>query len=240
VRIVVPAVDYADFLAVTLPAWQAMFPFASITVVTAPKDRDTQALAARLGARLHITEAWYAHGHAFDKAAALDEALGITSRGNLGPPAMGERCLVADADVYPFGHLPADRLRPGAIYGCARYLCATAADLEAHRGGQTKRGALPLMLPRDRGMDAPAIVRGANKSTIRKAAKACLGYFQLFRYYPGQALGSFKTAGKYDLVFRGSFAHKVGLLDFYVLHLGDPCRANWRGRVLPRWGGVSA
>lgn len=235
-RIVLPAVEYADFLAVTLPAWQRLFAGASITVATAPQDHDTQALVARLGARLHVTEAWYRAGAHFDKAAALDEALGVTTRGNLGPPAKGERCIVADADVYPFGHLPATKLKPGAIYGCARYLCRTPADLTAHLKRQTPRARLPLMLPRYRGMDGPPVVPGANKSTTLKTAKACLGYFQLFRYYPGQTFGSHKTAGKYDLTFRNSFAHRVGLWDFYVLHLGAPCRANWRGRVLPRWG----
>jgi hypothetical protein len=234
-RLVVPSVDHADFLAATLPAWQVLLPYASITVVTAPADCATQALAARLGARVVVTSAWYAHGHTFDKAVALDEAFGFT--GNAIPkPAKGERCLAIDADVYPFGPLPAEKLRPNRIYGCARYLCATPAELEAHRAGRTKRSDLPLMLPRYRGCDAPDVVPGADKRTTRQAAKSCLGYFQLFRYYPGQTFGSFKTAGKYDIVFREAFAERVALADFYVLHLGTPSRQNWKGgRTVGGW-----
>lgn len=233
-RLVVASVDYSDFLAVTLPAWQALLPYASITVVTSPTDHATQALAAHLSARVVATSAWYRDGHTFDKGAALDQAFGF--KGNdVSPPAKGERCLSIDADVYPFGQLPTERLRPDCIYGCARYLCASQSVLEAHKAGNIKRRHLPLMLARYRGSDAPDTIPGADKRTTRQAAKACLGYFQLFRYYPGQTFGSFKTAGKYDLVFRDSFAERLALLDFYVLHLGTPSRQNWKGRTVSGW-----
>jgi hypothetical protein len=236
-RIVIPSVDYADHLAVTLPAWQAMFPAARVIVVTAPADRATQALAIHRGARVVVTSAWYANGHTFDKAAALDEGLGLKSPpGGPPPPERGERCLIADADVYPFGSLPEARLRPNTIYGCARYLCETPAALRAHIVGETKRTDLPLLLPRYRGDDGPQAVRHAAPSVVEHSAKACLGYVQLFRYYPGQTFGSYRSAGKYDIVFRDSFPKRAALPDFYVLHLGAPRRANWRGRVQPRWG----
>jgi hypothetical protein len=238
-RLVIPSVDHADFLAAILPAWQALLPNASITVVTAPKDHDTQALTTRLGARLDVTDVWYAEGHTFDKAAALDHAFGITGRATK-PPAKGERCLAIDSDVYPFGHLPEEKLQPRAIYGCARYLCATPAELEAHKAGRTKRRDLPLMLARYRGCDAPDAIVGADRATTKRAAHACLGYFQLFRYYPGQSFGSFKTAGKYDIVFREAFAKRVAIRDFYVLHLGTPSRQNWRGRTVGPWCGSHA
>lgn len=236
-RVVIPSVDYADHLAVTLPAWQQLLPGAAITVVTAPADAPTQALALELGARVVITSAWYEHGHTFDKGAALDEAFGFSGT-TIPPPERGERCLAVDADVYPFGQLPEERLRPNTIYGCARYLCASPAELEAHRRGETTRAQLPLLMPRYRGSDGPAGVVGAPQELADRTAKACLGYFQLFRYYPGQTFGSFKTAGKYDIVFRDLFARRAALRDFYVLHLGSPSRANWRGRVQPRWGGA--
>ncbi len=234
VRIVIPSVDYADYLAVTLPAWQAMFPGAAITIVTAPGDTATQALAIHYGARVVVTSAWYAGGKTFDKASALDEGFGF-KRSAVSAPSKGERCIAADADVLPFGFLPQERLKVNTVYGCARYLCSSMDELEAHRRGKTKRSTLPVMLARYRGMSAPPVLVDADKASTLKSAKACLGYFQLFRYYPGQTFGSFKTAGKYDLVFRDSFAHKVALWDFYVLHLGEPCRANWRGRVVPAW-----
>lgn len=234
-KLVVPAVDYSDLLAVTLPAWQQLLPNTAITVVTAPADAPTQALALHSGARVVVTSAWYEHGHTFDKGAALDVAFGFKGQ-SVPPPERGERCLVVDADVYPFGSLPEDRLDPRTIYGCARYLCATPADLEAHRAGKTTRAQLPLLMPRYRGSDGPEAITGADPATIERTAKACLGYFQLFRHYPGQTFGSYKTAGKYDIVFRDAFAKRAALKDFYVLHLGTPSRNNWRGRVQPKWG----
>lgn len=234
-RVVVTSVDYADYLAVTLPAWQRTLPAAAITVVTSPADAATKALGLHLGARVVVTSAWYAHGHTFDKAAAIDEAFGITGSA-VAPPERGERCLVLDADVYPFGQLPEEKLDPRTIYGCPRYLCPTPEDLAAHIAGRTARHELPLMMARYRGSDAPDAIVGADAAAIERTARSCLGYFQLFRYYPGQTFGSFKTAGKYDLVFRDLFAKRAALRDFYVLHLGTPSRQNWRGRTVSRWG----
>jgi hypothetical protein len=58
VRIVIPSVNYADMLAVSLPAWRSEFPGAEVVVVTAPADQATQETAERFGARLCVTDAW--------------------------------------------------------------------------------------------------------------------------------------------------------------------------------------
>ncbi len=207
-RIVVPAVDYADFLAVTLPAWRRLFPAADLIVVTAPRDRRTAAIARDLGVGLVVTDAWHRDGAAFNKAAALDEAFGFAGL------EAGALCLALDADVYPAGALNLEALDAGVLYGCDRFYCPTAATLER----QIRRPD-PELLDR--------MTRGARGA----------GYFQAFRARPDLTFGSYKNAGYYDLDFHRHFAGGVEALEgFYVLHLGRKSGKNWSGRTLPTWG----
>lgn len=233
VRVCVPSVRYADFLAVTLPAWRAMFETASLAVVTSPEDEETQAVARRCGVDLVVTNAWHRGGRKFDKAAALDEAFGFAG-GRRRPPKEGESLLSIDADVYPFGTLPQGRLRKDTIYGCPRYYCADMSVLNAHIKGETSLESLPLMMQRQRGISSPPEETRPDPDRLKHASKACLGYFQLWRH-TGHAFGSFPSAGGYDIAFRRQFRRRQGLEGFYVLHLGIASRKNWRGRVVPTW-----
>lgn len=233
----VPSVQYGDFLAVTLPGWRAMFPTAKLVVVTSPEDLETQEVARRNGADVVETKAWYRGGRPFDKAAALDEAFGFTERRT--QPKEGERCLAIDADVYPFGKIPSPKkLQAETIYGCPRYVCNSQADLEAHIAGTTTRDDLDLMMPRRRGVGTPAQESGAGADLIRRAGRAALGFFQLF-LYSGQRFGSFPSAGGYDIAFRNAFPHRGHFKNFYVLHLGESTRKNWKGRIVPAWGATA-
>lgn len=208
-RIVVPAVDYADMLATTIPAWRRLFPSARLTIVTAHHDRRTIALARELGAGLVVTAAWYRGGRAFDKAAALDEAFDFPTC------EPWELCIAIDADVYPFGRLELEALRAGVLYGCDRLYCESPAILERQ------------------------IARPAREELDRMTAgRRGAGYFQAFRARRDLSFGSFPTAGFYDLAFHRHFAGGVESLEgFYVLHLGRKSGKNWHGRrTLPRWG----
>jgi hypothetical protein len=231
-RIVIPSLGYGDFLAATLPAWQLRFPGATIVVVTATGDDDTADVVRHHGARLCVTDAWFAFGARLNKGWALNVGFGFT--GALTPPNRGERCLSVDADVYPFGPFP-EELAPRTLYGCPRYLCRTPEELQAHQEGRLKRHQMPVLLARYRGSDAPQGVIGAGRKTLDSAARSCLGYFQLWRHC-GFTFSSNMTAGKYDIVFRDQFEKRAALTDFYVLHLGDASRKNWSGRSVPRWG----
>jgi hypothetical protein len=236
-RVVMPSLAYGDFAAVTLPAWRALLPDAAITLVTTPDDVESQAVAAALGIDCVVTDAWRADGAVMNKAAALDVAFGL--RGDVRPrPDVHELCLSVDADVYPFGALPAaSDIAPTTLYGCARYQCDTPEQLYDHIHGRTTRRDLRLLPPRVRGESSPSEMASMSPTI---AGQRALGFFQLFRYRPGVAFGSYPTAGKYDLEFRRHFAHRVGLWSVYCLHLGELNRANWKGRVVPRWGEVSA
>ena len=232
-RVVIPSVNYADTLSVTLPAWRVLLPDARIIVVTSPSDLDTQAVAREHGAGIVVTDAWYREGAVFDKARALDEAFGFVPGGRR--PARGEACLSIDADVYPFGSLPV-RLIPRMIYGCPRYLCSSMAELAEHKAGATARSQLSLMLTRyTRPSGGPELVQGASDRLVDTCAGACLGYFQLFAHQGHESFGSYPTAALYDLKFRDQFRRRGVAPGFYVMHLGNSCRSNWTGRTVPAW-----
>jgi len=229
-RLVIPSVGYADFLAVTLPAWQRVLPDAVITVVTSATDQETEIVALEAGVDVLPSDAWTRDG-VFNKAAALDDAFGFVPR-HRRAPAPGEVCVSVDADVYPFGDWwLSDSIEPDAIYGCPRYACTPSGVLEAHINGVIPRDALALIQPKrrhDRPIETPV--------SDEQLAACCLGYVQVFQYRRGLSFGSFPTAGGYDTFFRRKFAHRRALpASCYVLHLGEQSRANWKGRVLPQW-----
>jgi hypothetical protein len=242
-RVVIPSVAYADFLAVTLPAWQQFVPEAEVTVVTTPEDADTQAVARACGATVCPTEAWTRSVPVqnvdkagrptpripvFNKALALDEAFGFRNSHREAPGA-GELCLALDADVLPAGRRwqEAD-IGAGWLYGAPRYLCATPDQCEAFLAGRTRLEAFPLMSTRMGKREPPT-------ATAEGEARKCLGYFQLFRYRPGLRFGSFADASKYDLAFRTQFAGYRRPPGFAVVHLGDRTPGNWQGRTVPPW-----
>jgi hypothetical protein len=237
VRIVIPAVSYADLLAVALPAWRALLPEASITVVTSPyeSDLETVRVALQHGARPVITDAWYRGGAAFDKGSALNLAFGFEP-GRVAPPRPREVCIATDADVVPFGRGPS-MVRKGALYGCPRYHCPDPDTLSAHRAGRLPRTALELLPPRTGGAGSEPIPHPTT-AQVRRAAGKCIGYFQMWRHAEGLRFTASRTAGGYDTRFARLFPEhrRLALLDFYLLHLGARARENWRGRVLPVWG----
>lgn len=230
--IVIPSVGYADFLAVTLPAWQAFAPNARIRVVTSPDDRETFRVASDAGVGCVVTDVWHRGGALFNKAEALDEAFEL--RNPLGPTSTA--CLATDADVVPVGRLPDLQLSRGVLYGCARYACDTPADLARVRAGELGLEQLPLLLARHHGENRPRRQWPHTAADAVQVARAGLGYFQLFAWRPGLRFGSSQTAGGYDQRFAGQFTLRTPLPGVAVLHLGAQDRANWTGRVVPRWG----
>lgn len=229
-RAVLPSVQYADFLAVTLPAWLACLPARSLAVVTAPEDTATARVAADYGVPCLITDAWRRPvpvanprpgGPVFNKGLALDEAFGFVP-GLRDAPAPGECCLSLDADVYPAGVFPAEAaIAADTLYGCPRYEARTPEALRAALAGRVG----PLIPP-----------RGTPRAwTPEETGVRCLGFFQLFRYRPGLRFGSYWNAGQYDKAFRNRFASRRAVQGFSVLHLGEMQQANWSGRVVPAW-----
>lgn len=238
-RVVIPSVQYGDYLADTLPAWQKTLPrSARIVVVTSDADHVTQAVASQHGADVCVTNIWSRDGAKLNMGAALDEAFGFTDSWTT-PPSEREACLSINADLYPVGPFPDRRdLRTWRLYGAARRRCETRADLIQFQHGHRRLEDFPVILQRQRKREPG----DGDESAALRSARACLGYFQLFRYRPGLTFGASKSAGGYDLVFRRHFQQRVALTKFSVLHLGLLDRRNWRGRVVPVWSqdGVTA
>jgi hypothetical protein len=229
-RIVVPSVNYADLLAVTLPAWRRMLMSTQLSheliVVTSPEDHATRSIAHENHVTALVTDAWGRDGAVFNKAAALDEAFGFGVKGGVG---LGEWCLSIDADVFPFGGLPWGQIErakgAGVLFGANRYACHTPLDLQKHIDGRMPLGGFQE-------------IHTWSRSKHRHDPAGRQGYFQLWQHRAGDSFGSFPTAAKYDVKFSERFQQHHYLDHFYVLHLGEH-RKNWSGRVTPGWGSDS-
>lgn len=226
-RVVTTSLDYADFLAATLPSWRALLPVADIVVVTAPQDVETQDVARAHGARLIVTDVWKRAGAVFNKGEAIDQ--GFLS----GPIRNGDLCLSIDADCFLLGAFPrSETVEADTIYGVARHQATSPEQLSGHIAGWIPRAELPVIGARFRGHE-PEISCAIDR---RQVASRCLGYFQLFRFSSARRFGWSKSAGKCDLVFRDQFPRRGVLDDLYCVHLGTSTRRNWSGRVVPLWG----
>lgn len=223
-RIAITSVKYADFLAVTLPAWKAILPKGAIFVATSHDDTDTQRVAAENGVQCLMTDAWtrkdptcHQGGEpTFNLALGLDETLGLA--GNVvPPPAEGEVIGHVSADCVPFGKWPkADRFAQDIICAFWRYECLEPRHLEQHQ-----QGLRPLSLFK----------------RLKNTSSAPIGYCQIFKHQAGRRFGSYPTAGKFDTQFTRQFPGARMLTDVYFLHLGPiNIRENWGGRVVPEWG----
>jgi hypothetical protein len=214
-RVIVTSVNYADFLAVTLPAWRALLPMARIRVLTSPEDLETQDVALASRCECLVVDVWHKGGAVFNKAAALD--IGLSGAQN------GDWCLALDADVYPIGHFPA--VKPSmdrALFSVHRYSCPDPEQLRAHLAGELPLSAFErIQMWKRKPQPDPAGLQG---------------YFQLWQFRDGDSFGDYPTAAKYDVAFGKKFPRREYLDGLYVLHLGEH-RRNWSGRVTPRWDG---
>ncbi len=223
-RVVIPSVDYADMLAISLPAWQRFLGHQHITVATSARDLASADVATRFGADVYVTDAWKGQDKShtplrgmpvsFNKGLAMDEAFGF-----VGPrprPQAGELCIALDADVVPFGTWP-DAITFGSTHvdGCQRYRCDSQAALDQHTAGR----------------------RALKHFVSHKFHPAmALGYCQVFRWRQGVRFGSWPTAEHYDIRLIEQYAGGRHRPEWYVLHLGPwVVQANWKGRVVPRW-----
>lgn len=223
-RVVLTSVHYGDHLAVTLPAWLAALPAGTdLIVATSPDDEESQRVALAHGVHMIVTDAWTQIGadHAgdtptFNMGHGLNVAFGLA--GDLMPaPKDGEILGHVNPDCYPFGAWPDDQtFDRDAVYGFWRHECLSPKALREHIDGR-------------RGLDRFPRLKNSHGWPI--------GYCQFFRAQPGRLFPSYPTAGKFDTAFSRGFSRQVMLDGLYLLHLGPiNVRANWAGRVVPRWG----
>jgi hypothetical protein len=75
IEAVIVCVDYADFLAETLP--RNMAHFDRVLVITAPRDQETQELCRKLSVPYYATNIFFKNGDRFNKARGIDFGLGF-------------------------------------------------------------------------------------------------------------------------------------------------------------------
>jgi hypothetical protein len=122
IEAVVVCVNYSDFLAYTLPAscWQ----FNNMVVVTDTKDTDTVKMCAKYNVRCIQTDAFYADGKGFNKAAGINAGLQALNRTGWVVH------LDADMMLLPMTRYILEKtpLKETKIYGIDRLMCRSCED----------------------------------------------------------------------------------------------------------------
>ena len=206
VEAITTCVDYADYLAVSLPRNRAHFDH--IVVVTSEQDAATQALCAQLDVSCWICPpARLALHGSFNKGCAINDGLRRLSR--------KDWIVHLDADIVLPGEFRtalearSAELDPQSLYTMPRAGCPTWADWERFLAT---------------GEAAPMLFQDG------------LGYFQMVNARADRKLFYPESYGHpelTDLLFSRRFlANRRHVLEMRCIHLG-PHEVNWRGRVSP-------
>lgn len=207
------SVDYADFLAETLPL---LAKHASrIVVVTTALDTETHRVVARYPqAEVAVTDAFFREGAAFRKGAAINVGLDRLRQDGW--------VLHIDADIALLDPIPLANLDSKTLW--------TAPRLRVHGRTQWKQVCHRDMQP----------LHLVEEPMQRHGQARAIGYFQLWHApsHPYRYSESSPNAGHDDVLFSRQF-HERGFLDLFVYHLesddsGTP-RIDWNGRRSTRF-----
>lgn len=227
-------VNYADFLAETLP-WN-MQQFDKLVVVTSYEDKETQELCRRLSVECRPTDVMHFDGDRFNKGRAIDFGIGFLSG--------REWVAHIDADTWlppmTHHHLMSARLDEECIYGVDRVLCP---NWESWRKFIGSMGGAPIhqhdYLCR---VKVPPFPMGDRISIHDYSGYIPIGYFQLWhgrtnRRYPLHH----GTAERSDVLHPIQWPSKNRILlgEIIAVHLESETSklgANWDGRKTRRFG----
>ena len=223
-RAVIVSVKYGDMIKVTMPAWKAVLPPGSLSVVTSPEDIETQDVCRENDVPALITDAFtriddtcHAGGvPTFNCALAMDEALGLAGD-RVPKPKIGDLICNINADCYPVGVWPDEStFDPGVLYGFWRHHCLTVEEFAAFRRGKRTVQKFPRM---------------------KNSGGRPVGYLQLWRYRDGERYRSYPNAGKYDTHFCDRWKPHFNMRpELALIHMGPQKDwDNWRSRVVPRF-----
>jgi hypothetical protein len=227
IEAVTVCVDYADFLAITLPTIRAAVD--DLVVVTSPDDVRTQALCDANGVTFVTTRAMYGDGQAFSLGAALN--VGIES----------SKCdgwvLVVDADIYlpPHFHRILDHLQldRAKLYGIDRVHCRGHNAAVEFFSAERRLRTVEVPFLREFPMGARIV--------LPDVGYVPCGYFQLwnaaatgYRDYPIHPAG---TSEGSDMMHASRFPRQYRELipELVAIELStdepnDPIGVNWSGR----------
>jgi hypothetical protein len=149
---IIVCVDYADFLAQTLP--HNMQHFDRVLVVTSFNDRATQSLCRRLSVECRPTDVMHQRGESFAKGRAIDYGLGYLRR--------ADWLVQLDADIWLppqtrnwLNWIPLD---DDCIYGIDRVNCVGYGNWARFMAGDVG-DASPTSSPAPRGLSSRAMDR---------------------------------------------------------------------------------
>jgi hypothetical protein len=222
-------VNYADFLAETLPINMQFFD--RFVVVTTPEDKATQALCQKYSVPCVVTDCPTEQGQAFNKGKAINLGLG-----HLNADAW---MLHLDADiVLPHNFrtlLQHARLEKDCIYGADRLnIYGWQAWQDYKKTGHISHAYRYLVMP-------PPFELGA-RLLHQEFGYTPIGYFQLWngsRHYPTHQGNAEHT----DVLFALQWPRtkRVLLPEVFCVHLdsnNEPTKMgqNWNGRQSPPFG----
>jgi hypothetical protein len=244
IEAVTVCVDYADFLAVTLPYNLPLFDH--FVVVTTPRDTETRELCRKLGVTTILTEEFYRDGETFNKARGINKALDQLSH--------AEFVCHLDADIVLPSHFRASLRQshpdPRVLYGCDRIMVRTAEDWALLRDSQYLQQDYHCRVnfPSGYDMKKPWGWEVGARWANSEHGYCPIGFFQLWhsqcdiyrgihlKHYPTSA----NSAARSDVQFaiRWDRRYRQLLPEVIAVHLDSepsPLGANWNGRKTKRF-----
>jgi hypothetical protein len=230
IEAVIVCVDYADYLAETLP--RNLPHFDRVVVVTAPHDTETQQLCRRLSTPYYATSVFHKDGGKFNKARGIDFGLGFLH--------WNDWVVHLDADTYlpPMTRrwIQWRTLDRESIYGIDRVNCVGYEAWRAYLAGndlqhdymcRVKVPPFPLLdriAIRDYGGYLP------------------IGYFQMWhgslgRRYPIAKGDAEHTDVLHAIQWDEGKRHLIPeVIGIHLQAASASLGANWKGRTTPRFG----
>lgn len=232
IEAVIVCVDYADFLAETLP--HNIPHFDRIVVITTPKDVATQELCRKLSVPYYATDIFYKGGASFNKARGIDYGLAYLRE--------NEWIVQLDADTYlpPMTRkwLELKNLDEGAIYGIDR------VNIIGHEAWDA------FLSERHTGHDYMCRVRvpgGGNFALLDRIAIkdyggwVPIGYFQMWHGSTGRRYPIAKGDAEHTDVLHAIQWHEdrrhliPEIIGCHLMAEPQPLGANWQGRTTPQF-----
>jgi hypothetical protein len=230
IEAVVVCVDYADYLAETLP--HNLPHFDRTLVITAPRDVETQELCRKLSVPFYATNIFFKDGDRFNKARGIDFGLGYLR--------WNDWVVHLDADVYlpPMSRkwLEWRALEKESIYGIDRVNCVGYEPwksflAEGHLGHDYMcRVKVPIGMPL---LDRIAIRDYGGYIPI--------GFFQMWHGSLGRRYPIAKSDAEHSDVLHAiqwdeDRRHLIPeIVGVHLQGAEAPLGANWKGRKTPRF-----
>lgn len=232
IEAVIVCVNYADFLAYTLP--MNMRYFTKLVVVTTPEDIDTIRLCEIYGVECVKTNSFYHGGAAFNKANGINAGLARLS--------LSDYVIHMDADIWfhpmSIKNLYSLELEGNKLYGCDRIMIESFTDYLSLM-------QMPDIYKGDWLMDLSAFKVGSRITQYWNGQNyQVLGFFQMWNpniskvfYYPNESEGADKSDIQFSYMWPRK--HRILLPDMIAVHLENEVSQtgkNWYGRKTARFG----